>query len=200
MLTLSMNIQSKSTEINVNDVSKLAGFTLIEMMIVVSVIGILAAIGLPSYQTLIQNAQIRTAAESIQAGLQKARVEAVKRNVQVRFVLGTNSAWSISCVTAAQCADLTGGVFESRSAKEGTSTNITVTPDVAGADTIIFTNLGTVQSSPPAPTVPFTQLSIDSTAIVASESRDLSIRLGAGGFSRICDPYTGLSLTDPRRC
>lgn len=198
MLKLAKHLQSKVT---ISKVSKQAGFSLIEMMIVVAVMGILAAVGLPNYQAWIQNTQIRTAAESIQTGLQKARIEAVKRNVSVKFVLGANSAWTVSCVTAAQCPDLgLGGIVETRGAKEGSSANISVTPDVGGADTIIFTNMGTVMPNPPAPTAPFTQLDIDNTAISATESRDLSIRLGLGGVSRMCDPYTGLSSTDPRRC
>lgn len=170
------------------------GFTLVELMVAVALLGILATLGIPSFQTWIQNTRIRTATESIQNGLQKARAEAVKRNTPVQFVLdGDNSAWTVSCVTAALCADLTGGVVETRAVSEGSSTDITVVTD--SADIVVFNNLGTVNAAP----VPFTQIDIDNTAL-ATGSRPLRITLGVGGNTRMCDPYSGLSASDPRKC
>ncbi|MEQ1600241.1 MAG: GspH/FimT family pseudopilin [Methylophilaceae bacterium] len=173
------------------------GFSLIELMIAVSLLGILTALAMPSYRNWIQNTMIRNAAESIQNGLQKARMEAVKHNANVQFVLGANSAWSVGCVTVtADCPD----PIEQRAAKEGSSTNISATATPAGATTIIFTNLGTVSPSPPAATVPFTQLDIDNSTLSAADSRNLRITLSTNGSVRMCDPDSSLSADDPRKC
>ena len=49
--------------------------------------GILFIMGVPSFKNWIQNAQIHTATEAIQNGLELARAEAVRRNSLVRFQL-----------------------------------------------------------------------------------------------------------------
>jgi type IV fimbrial biogenesis protein FimT len=171
-----------------------SGFTLVELMIGIAIVAILVALGLPNYSAWIQNSRIRTSAESIQNGLQTARAEAVKRNTAVQFVLDVESGWTVSCVDATKCADLTDGVLETRAAGEGSSTDITVVTLPADSDTVEFNNLGTVKNAP----VPFTQVDVSSSA--AAADRPLRVTLGVGGNTRMCDPYSGLSATDPRKC
>ena len=178
------------------------GLGLVEVMIVVVVIVFAMALGLPSYQIWLENTRIRNAAEAIQAGLQKARVEAIQRNASVQFVLvGENSAWTVGCVIpigdldgdgAPDCPDL----IESRAASEGASVNITVTATPAASTTITFTSVGLLANPP----IPFTQVDIDSSKLSAADSRDLRVTVGAGGNTRMCDPDVGLSVTDPRKC
>lgn len=172
------------------------GFNLVELLITVSILGILTAMALPSYNVWIQNTRIRTAAESIQTGLQKARVEAVRRNAQVQLTLGASSAWNVSCVTVTvDCpADI-----EVKSIGEGASASIVVTTTPAGATEIVFTNLGTVLPSPPAASAPFTQVVVDNTALALGDRRPLTVMIGAGGIGRMCDPKLD-GTSDLRKC
>ena len=63
------------------------GFTIIEVMITLAVIGVLLALGAPGFVEWLQNQQIRAASEATVNGLQVARGEAVRRNTPVRFQL-----------------------------------------------------------------------------------------------------------------
>lgn len=72
------------------------GVTLIELLIGVTIVGIILIMGLPSFKSWVQNTQIRTATEAIQNGLELARAEAVRRNTLVRFQL--TSTMDSSCV------------------------------------------------------------------------------------------------------
>lgn len=175
--------------------ARYSGFTLVELMVTVALLGILASLGVPSFQTWIQNTKIRTAAESIQSGMQKARAEAVKRNVSVQFALnGGNSSWTVSCVTASLCTDLAGGIVETRPASDGSSADIILATVPATSDTVGFNNLGGINASP----APFTQIDVNSSSPKAD--RPLRVTLGVGGSTRLCDPYPGLSSSDPRKC
>jgi len=183
-----------------NRQTKQFGFTLIEIMIVAAILAVLASIGVPEYRNWIRNTQIRTAAESIQNGVSKARSEALMRNTAVRFTLGANSAWTVECVDPAKCPDLVppsvpvAGQVESRANTDGSSTDIFTTQLPAGATQVIFTNLG-VKSTAPGQ---LTQVTTDLTGMAAADSRELNVTIGVGGNVRMCDPNAG--VTDPRKC
>lgn len=63
-----------------------AGFTLPELMIVVAVIAILAAMAAPSFKDTFQAQRVEGATEALLAALQNAKAEAIKTNSTMRIV------------------------------------------------------------------------------------------------------------------
>ena len=176
--------------LNIFSKSRHRGFSLVELMVGIAIMGVVLALVSPSYKVWVQNTQIRNAAESITNGLQKAKAEAVARNTNVAFVLGANSSWVISVV-----AD--GSVIESRSANEG-SRNVTRTVLPLGATTITFNNFGAVVANADASATP-TRVDLDSSVLTPAQSADLRVTVGVGGNARMCDPNLA-SGSSPRAC
>lgn len=76
------------------------GFTLVEVIIVVGVIGIMAAIAVPAIMSWMPNIRQKAAARELFADLQRAKMEAIKRNAPAVVVI----------TPAASCA-VTGGSY-----------------------------------------------------------------------------------------
>lgn len=168
------------------------GFSLVELLIGITIVAILMAVGLPSYTAWIQNTQIRSAAEAVLNGLQLARNEAVRQNLNVQLVLGTQSSWTITVPSTAS-------QIQARSYGEG-SKNVTVTKTPSAATTITFNSLGRVTTNADA-SAAITQLDFDvpTTILAAAASRNLRIVIAAGGNVRMCDPTVTVT-TDSRYC
>lgn len=70
------------------------GFTLVELMVTLAVIGILAIIATPSMTDLINNSRVTGQAEELVASMQLARAEAIRRNARVTICAGTGTTCS----------------------------------------------------------------------------------------------------------
>lgn len=70
-----------------------AGFTLIELMVVIAVMALIITLAAPSFQRLIQMQRLRSITAKLVTDLQFARAEAVQRNTLVRlsFLLAPNA-------------------------------------------------------------------------------------------------------------
>jgi type IV fimbrial biogenesis protein FimT len=69
------------------------GFTLIELMITIAVLGVLVALALPSFQSILEGRRLVGAADDLYSNIQYARSEALKRNETIRFQVTTGTNW-----------------------------------------------------------------------------------------------------------
>lgn len=76
-----------------------AGFTLLELIVTLAIVGVLAAFAAPNMGTIIRNHRITTLTNEIIAELKLARSEAIKRGVNVGVCTADGSASPLACDT-----------------------------------------------------------------------------------------------------
>lgn len=171
------------------------GFTLIEVLVALTILGLLLAMGAPAVGDWLRNAQIRTAAESLQNGLQQAREEAVRRNKAVEFLLVTDSTWQVRLADPSA----TNRMLASRSSAEGSANVVTVTGP-AGANIVTFDGMGRRMAANVDGSSVLTGICVDlsSAMLPPARTRDLQLNVSLSGQVRMCDPKVG--TTDTRYC
>lgn len=193
------------------------GVTLVELVIGIAIVAILLFMGVPSFNLWIQNTQNRTAAESILNGLQLARMEAVRRNVAVRFDFTDTDgkmSWNVGCVYVTDDCPAT---IQSRSASEGTlnarvgvssaaiplptptghfSTAIAAGAGLDDGDAgVSFNGVGRV----PGANIGTDITRVDVTHATMTQARRYVVTINPGGQIRMCDPALVFSK-NPQGC
>lgn len=173
-----------------NKISKQAGyrelgFTLIEMMIVVVIIGVLAAMTVPAFDDLIAKNRVKNATEDIYALLTQAKTEAVIRDQDLRVTINPN-AWCIGFSTTAgcvctvtdpndgtACAVPVGAVNALRVVNGAEFNNVTLTDNSFGGATVFDHVRSTAGNG---------------SMTITSGTWALQISIGVMGRVRICKP------------
>jgi type IV fimbrial biogenesis protein FimT len=187
---------------------KAGGFSLIEMMVTLTVAGILTAVAVPAASDWIANSRIRSVAETFQNGMRLAQAEAIRRSRPAVFALtaadpavdATPSAnggrWFVRLLR--RSGETTDDTLYLRGGTEGTASSVTVT----GPALLCFNAFGQQISL----TATATGLGVACTAAGATPTefsfartgttRPLKVQVDLGGQVRLCDPKKSNSAPD----
>lgn len=197
------------------------GFTIVELVVTITVLALMLFVAMPSIGTWLANTRIRNTAESLQSGLQTARSEAIRRNQRISFYLvslsnpglmdntcalsNTSSSWVVSasspvshCGTAPSTTEAPMIVTSRAAGAEGANSAIRAAHNATTGTTVTFNGFGQVFN----PTEAITQIDVlgpDGDA-ASTLYRTLRVTVSSTGGVRMCDPSTNLPATDPRRC
>lgn len=178
------------------------GVSVIEAMITVALIAILVVLAAPAVGDWFANARIRTAAESLLAGLQLARAEAVRRNTVVEFRLAATSCGPqvvAPAPTAFAICAASGEMIQARAGEEGTA-DVTAVVTPAGAAMVSFDGLGRrAVNADGSASLERIDLDLPAAVLPAERTRDLRLVIGIGGQITLCDPNV-TAADDVRRC
>lgn len=195
------------------------GFTLVEMIVVVAIMALLAALATPSMLGWVRNNKIRTVSDSLQNALRQAQTEATRRNRQVVFSLTDNSPttttytakangsnWAISTVVPADTG--TTATLVEAGILLNVGSNVAITGPTTPSNTasaLCFSSLGRlVANDTPGPTSAKCKAEAAQFDIAMSDTRTgdrpLRVTVAVGGQVRMCDPARTLSATQPDGC
>ena len=114
------------------EMKEFTGFTLIELMIAISILALILVVGVPSFRVTIQNNRVITNANELISAVMIARNEAIKRGVNVQIMSNSgNSNWTTGWTIITD--DNNDGVFNSSPA---------VSTCIPPADCLVHTRTG----------------------------------------------------------
>ena len=159
------------------------GFGLIELLITISLLGILTTLAVDNFGTWIQDTRTRSVAESLQNGLRLAQTEAIKSSQNTRFTL-TGMNWVIELISRAGTSPSSttrvhnGGIPDAGHVKIAATNSAVLT----------FNSMGRLVS-------PTTNVNYIITNTRGNRRMQVSVNMA--GKVRMCDLDKTLSVTNP---
>lgn len=196
------------------------GFTLVELLVGLTLLAVLLGLGVPAMGTYLQNSKLASAAASYFTGLQTARTEAIRRNVRTEFVM-TDTAVSTGNL-ANVVAPATSGrnwviraasgpaafmAVEARAGAEGDGSAAAAAIQVTGSASapavfdgrIPFNGFGgTADGAPYA--IDISNPAAGTCVQSGGKIRCRRITVSPGGQIASCDPAAAASAGDSRAC
>jgi type IV fimbrial biogenesis protein FimT len=187
------------------------GFSLIELVIAITIVALLLLVAVPALQSWVSDARVRTAAESFQNAVRLAQSEAIKRS-RTAVVMLTDSTpsidakptkngkkWVVRLLDRSTTDDDEESLFV-RGGGEASSGDVTVGGDIA---LICFSALGQqTDLTGAANGLAVDCDKSDSTAVSFSRlgGRTLKVLVNLGGKVRMCDAEKTFSDSQPDGC
>jgi type IV fimbrial biogenesis protein FimT len=194
------------------------GFTLIEMVVTMSIFAILVAVGVPTMRSWVMNNKVRTVTDALQTGLRAAQAESLRRSRQVVFAL-TNSTTPDTILPLPAAANATSwAIYTVPSMTDGSepitfvqsgvlsNASANVLMNSNGVAAVCFNSMGRLVGNASANV---TNVTGGATCTAAAQQfnisapgadRPLQVNLTLGGQVHMCDPAIALSAAHPEGC
>ena len=168
------------------DAGSQMGFSIVELMTVIAILGILAAAAVPGFTTFVNNNRLAAVSNDLTATLQSARLEATRRGVQVHLCPSNDGA---TCVDSATWrgwvafADTNGNNSVDsgemlRSMVLRAPIELLAGPELAASGRIVFRHDGFAYDESESNLIAASMRACIATTSPAQNARDLSIRTG----------------------
>lgn len=173
-----------------------AGFTLLELMFTVTILGALLAIAVPTFERMMATRQATSAAQSLAASLRKAQAEATRlnRNVEVLMTTADPTAASVASATPSAPAAATAWMVRVQGATAADEFLAGESRNRFGAGITTAGNLSSVAFTPMGRVLDFSSgapVMLAAPRIVQFNHAAKSIRfctyVTPGGSIRVCD-------------
>lgn len=192
------------------------GVTLVELIVTLAVMALLMFAVVPDLTGIMANARLRSAAEATSAGLQRARMEAMRTNTNVTFWMTTsNASYALdnSCALSSSGMSWVVSLNDPTGACAGNVSDtaapmIKLKHDAGEAAQTVAVAGKQGDRATTASDVGFDGFGRISGGLLRyidfththTEARALRIEMTNSGVIRVCEPGIAAASTDPRRC